>query len=174
MDWCLIKWICVACISPATCLMFLAVALELSYFLASWSSLLAGNLSNSTLPSFMVFETKSSSCRKNQNISLCKIWAISGGYFVRLTCGCILLYHSSTLLDPWWKLLNKSNLAHTLLDWGLQNSSNPVQIVSNFNSSSVKPQDTYWSIPKSLLQAMTFLHLLYNTVSVQRQNTPVP
>ena len=77
--WCLIKWICVARISPATCLMCLAVALELSYFLASWHTLVAGNLSKPTLPSFMVFETKSSSHRKNQNISLCKILAVFVG-----------------------------------------------------------------------------------------------
>ena len=138
--------------------MCLAMTLELLYFLASWHTLLAGNLSKSTLPSFMFFETKSSSCRKNQNISLCKILAVSGGYFMRLTCAYTLLYHSSTLLDPWQKLVNKSNLACTSLDWSLQNSSNWVQIVSNCNSSLVKPQDTYWSMPKSLLQAMTFLH----------------
>ena len=106
----------------------------------------------------MVLETKSSSCRKNENISLGKIFAVSGGYFARLTCACTLLYHSSTLLDLWKKLVNKSNLVHTSLDWGLQNSSDWVQIVSNFNSSLVKPQDTYWSIPKFPLQAMTFLH----------------
>ena len=129
--------------------MCLAVAFELSYFLASWHTLLAGNLSKSTLPSFMVLETKSSPCRKNKNISLCKIFAGSGGCFVRLTCACTLLYYSSTLLDPWQKLVKKSNLAHTSLDWGLQNSS---------NSSLVNPQDTYWSIPKSPLQTMTFLH----------------
>ena len=140
------------------CLTFLAVAFELSYFLASWHTLLAGNLSKSTLPLFMVFETNSSSHRKNQNISLCKILAVSGGYFVRLACPCTLLYHSSTLLDPWWKLVNKSNLAHTSLDWDLQNSSNWHQIVSNSNSSFVKPLDTYWSIPKSPLQTITFLH----------------
>ena len=61
-------------------------------------------------------------------------------------------------LDPWQKLVNKSNLAQTLLDWGLQISSNQDQIVSNSNSSFVKPEDTYWSIPKSPLQAITFLH----------------
>ena len=131
VHWCLIKGICVACISPATCQLCLAMVFELSYFLASWHTLLAGNLSKSTLPSFMIFETKSSSHQKNQNISLCKILAVSGGYFMRLTCACTLLYHSSKLLDPWKKLVNKSNLACTSLDWGLQNSSNCVQIVSN-------------------------------------------
>ena len=91
-------------------------------------------------------------------MSLCKIFAVSGGYFARLTRACTQLYHSSALSDPWWKLVNKSNLACTSLDWGLQNSSNWDQIVSNSNSSFVKPHDTYWSIQKSPLQAMTFLH----------------
>ena len=158
VHWCLIRWIWVACISPAICLICLAVAFELSYVFASWCTLLAGNLSRSTLPSFMVLETNSSSHRRNQNMSLWKIFAVSGGYFVRLTCACTQLYLSSTLFDPWWKLVNKSNLACTSLDWGLQNSSNQDQIFSNSNSSFVKPHDTYWSIPKSPLQAMTFLH----------------
>ena len=158
VHWCLIRWIWVACISPATCLIYLAVALELSYFFASWYTLLAGNLSRSLLPSFMVLETNSSSLRKNQNISLCKIFAVSDGYFARLIWAYTQLYHSSTLFDPWWKLLNKSNLACTSLDWGLQNSSNLEQIVFNSYSSLVKFQDTYWSIPKSPLQAMIFLH----------------
>ena len=82
----------------------------------------------------------------------------SGGYFARLIWACTQLYHSSTLFYPWWKLVNKSNLACTSLDWGLQNSSNWDQIVSKSNSSFVKPHDTYWSIPKCPLQAMTFLH----------------
>ena len=32
VHWCLMRWIWVACISPATCLICLAVAIELSYF----------------------------------------------------------------------------------------------------------------------------------------------
>ena len=100
VHWCLIRWIWVACISPATCLICLAVVFEVSYFFARWHTLLAGNLSRSTLPSFMVLETNSSSCRKNQNMSLCKIFATSGGYFARLTCACTQFYQSSTLLTP--------------------------------------------------------------------------
>ena len=115
-------------------------------------------MSRATLPSFMVLETNSSSCRKNQTMCLCKIFAVSGGYFARLTWAYTQLYHSSTLFDPWQKLVNKSNLACTSLDWGLQNSSNQDQIVSNSNSSFIKPHDTYWSMQKSPLQAMTFLH----------------
>ena len=143
VHWCLMRWIWVACISLATCFICLAMAFELSYFFASWHTLLAGNLSRSTLPSFMVLETNSSSCRKNQNMSLCKIFAVSGGYLVRLTCACTRLYHSSTHFDPWWNLVNKSNLANTSLNWGLKISSNQDQIVSNSNSSFVKSHDTY-------------------------------
>ena len=91
-------------------------------------------------------------------MSLCMISAVWGGYFARLIWACTQLYHSSTLLDPWLKLVSKSNLAHTSLDWGLQNSSNWDQIVSNSNSSLVKPHDMYWPIPKSPLQAINFLH----------------
>ena len=49
------------------------VALELSSFLASCLTLLAGSFSRSTLLSLMVLETKSSYLRKNQKMSLCKI-----------------------------------------------------------------------------------------------------
>ena len=99
------------------------VAFELSSFLASCCTLLAGNFSKSTLPSLMVLDTNSSSLRKNQNMSLCRILAVSGGYFARFTCTCTTLYHSSTLQFPWQKLVNRSNLARTLLDCSLQYSS---------------------------------------------------
>ena len=70
--WCHIKWMWVACGSLATFLMCLAVVLELSIFLANCLNLLAGNLFKSMLLSLMVFNTNSSSLRKNQNIcSLC-------------------------------------------------------------------------------------------------------
>ena len=45
---CLRRLICVAWGSPATCLICLAVAFELSIFLVSWCTLFAGNLSRST------------------------------------------------------------------------------------------------------------------------------
>ena len=79
VHWCLRRFICAACGSPATCLIWHAVALELSSFWASCLTLLAGNFSRSTLPSLMVLETKSSSLRKNQKMSLCIILAVSGG-----------------------------------------------------------------------------------------------
>ena len=74
--WCLRRLICAACGSPATCLIWCTVALELSSFLASCLTLLAGIFSRSTLPSLMVFETNSSSLKKNQKMSLCKILAV--------------------------------------------------------------------------------------------------
>ena len=73
-----------------------------------------------------------------------------------------MLYHSSTLLLPCWKLVSKSKWALTSLDCGLQNSSNLSHIVSKYKSSLGKLQDMYWSIPKSPLQAITFLHFYFS------------
>ena len=56
----------VACRSQATCLIWCTVAFELLNFFASCQTLLAGNLSRSTLPSVTVLDTKFSSCKKNQ------------------------------------------------------------------------------------------------------------
>ena len=143
MCWCLIKCIWVACGSLATCLMCLAVALELSIFLESWCTLLAGNLFKSVTVNYG-FETNSSSLRKKkQKISLCKILTDSCGYLAKATCVCTELYHSSILLLPCLKLVSKSNLALTSLDWGLQNSSNFSHITSRASSLFVKFQDTY-------------------------------
>ena len=122
-----------------------------------WTCLL-GNFSKSTLPSFMVLDTNSLSCKKNQNMSQCRILAVSGVCLAKLTCAYIALYHSSTLLLPCLNLLRRSNREFTSLDCGLQNSSYLPQIVSKSSTSADKPQDRYWSIPKSLLQAITFLH----------------
>ena len=115
--------LCSLCRSPDTCLIWHAVDLELSSFLASCLTLLAGNFSRSTLPSLMVFETNSSSLNKNQKMSLCKILAVSGGYLARLTWAFTALYHSSTLLLPRQKLVRRSNLACTSFDCSLQKSS---------------------------------------------------
>ena len=106
--------------SPDTCFICLTVAFELSNFLANWHILLTGNLLTLMLPSLMVLDTKSSSLRKNQNMSLCSILAVSGGYLAKFTCACMALYHSSMLWFPWWKLVSRSNLAWTSLDCGLQ------------------------------------------------------
>ena len=160
--WYHMRLTCTVSGSPATCLMCLAVALELPIFLASWCTLLAANFSRSTPPSLIVLDTNSSSHRKNWNISQCKILAVSGGYLARLIWACTALYHSSTLLLACLKLVTRSNWALTLLDWSLQNYSNLSHIVSRLNSSLDKHHETYWSIPKSLLQAMTFLHFCFS------------
>ena len=139
------------CGSLVTCFMCFAVTWELSNFFASWQTVLAGNLFNSTCPSTTGLETKDLSFRKNQNISLCKIWAVAWGYLTRATCVCTVLYHSFTIHSPCLKLVNKSNLALTSLACGLQNSSNLFHMTSNVNSSDGIFQDTYWSRPKSPL-----------------------
>ena len=139
-------------------LIWFTVALELSIFLASCLTLLSGNFSRSTLLSFMVLDTNSSSCRKNQKMSWCKIFAVSGEYLASLTWACTALYHSSTLLFPCQKLVRRSKWACTSLVCGLQNSLYFPQIVSRLRSSFYKSLGAYWSIPKFPLQAMTFLH----------------
>ena len=70
----------VICRSPATCLMWHVVALEFSSFFVGSLTLLAGNLSKSTLPSVMVLGTKSSSHRKKQKKYLGVILLCLGGY----------------------------------------------------------------------------------------------
>ena len=95
-------------------------------------------------------------------MSLCKILAVSRGYFARLIWAWTALHHSSMLLFPWQKLVNKSKWALTSLAWGLQNSSKCSQIVSKLRSSLGRFQDTYWSIPKSPIQATTFLHFWHS------------
>ena len=123
--------------------MCLAVALELYIFLTNWHTLLAGNLFKSMLLSLMVFDTNSLFLRKNQKIYLCKILAVSCQYLAKATCVCTMLYHSFTLLIPHLKLVSKSNLALTSLDWDLQISSNFSHITSWASSSFVKIQDTH-------------------------------
>ena len=95
-----VNWFGPAWGSPDTCFICLAMAFELSNFLANWCTPLAGNLSRLMLPSLMVLDTKSSSFRKNQNMSLCSILAVSGGYLAKFTCACMALYHSSMLWPP--------------------------------------------------------------------------
>ena len=162
MHWHLRRLICAACGSPATCLIWHAVALKLSILFASYHTLLAGNLSKSTSPSLMVLDTNSSSHRKKQKMSLCKSLAVAVGYLARLSCTCTTLYHSSTLLLPCLKLMRRSKWALTSFDYGLQNSSHFPQIVSKVNSSAGKHHETYWSMSKSPLQAITFLHFCHS------------
>ena len=158
--WCPSKFTWAACGSLDIFLMCLAVDLDDSNLLASCLTLLAEHFSRLMLESLIVLETNSSSLRKNQNVLLCNILAVSAGYFARLICVWMVLYHSSTLVSPYRKLVKRSNLALILLVWGLQNSSNLFHIISKHNSSWGKHHDTYWSIPKSPDQATTFLHFL--------------
>ena len=116
------------------------------------------HLSKSMFESLMVLETNSSSFRKNQNISLCKILAVSGGYSARDTWAWTAFYHSLTDLFPCLKFVSRLNLALTSLVCGLQKSSYLDHVTSKLKSSVGKHHDTYWSIPKSPLNTMTFLH----------------
>ena len=107
----------------------------------------------------MVLETNSSSFRKDHNISLCKILAVSGRYLARDTWAWTSLYHSLTNLFPCLKLVSRSNLALTSFVCGLQKSSYFDQITTKLKFSGGKHHGTYWSIPKSPLYTVTFLHL---------------
>ena len=98
---------------------------------------------------------------KLENVSM-KDLSSFWGYLARLTCAWTTLYHSSMLQLPCPKLVRRSKWAHTLFDWGLQNSSNFPQIVSNVNFSDGKLQDTYWSMPKSPDHAINFLHFWHS------------
>ena len=82
--WCLNKFTWVACGSLDIFLMCPAVDLDDSNLLASCLTLLDGNVSRSMLESLIVLDTNSSCLGKNQNMSLCKIFAVSAGYFARL------------------------------------------------------------------------------------------
>ena len=141
------RLICAACGSPATCLICL--------FLASWCTLLVKNVSRSKLPSLIVWDTNSSSFKKNQNISWCKILAVSGGYLGRLTWACTTFYHSSTLQFPCLKLVNPYFIA-------LQNSSNLYHILSNLSSFWASSMTHIGPSPKSPLNAITFLHCCFS------------
>ena len=63
---------------------------------------------------------------------------------------------------PWQKLVNRSKWALTLLDWGFQNSSNLSHIVFKLSSYLGRLDDTYWSIPKYPVHAITFLHCCFS------------
>ena len=106
------------------------------------------------------FRNKFFILEKEPKIYLWRILALSGGYLARATWVLTVLSHSSTNLFPCQKLVRRSNGALTSFDWGLQNFSNFSQIVSRVSSSEDRLQETYWSMPKSPFQAITFLHFL--------------
>ena len=158
--WCLNKFTWVACGSLDIFLMCLAVDLDDYNLLEKCLTLVAGKFFRINVGIINCFTENSSSLRKKQNMSVCKIFAVSAGYFARLNCAWTALCHSSTLISPCLKLVQRSNLALTSMVWGLQNSSNVFNIISKHKSSGGKYQDTNWSIPKSPDQATTFLHFL--------------
>ena len=121
--WCLTRLTWAAWGSLTTCLIWYVVAFDASTFLANCLTLFAGNFSKSTLLSFMLLDTNSSSFKKNHNISLCKILGLSGGYLARDTFPCIALYHSSTDWFPCLKHVSRSNLVVISCACCLQESS---------------------------------------------------
>ena len=112
--WCLLggnsvlcKFTCAACGSLDTCLMCLSVGLKDSNFFASCLTLLPRNLSRSIFESFIVWHTKFSSFRKKNKICLCRIFAVSCGYLIKLIWFWTALYHLSTEWSSYLKLLNR-------------------------------------------------------------------
>ena len=92
-------------------------------------------------------------------MSLVRIAAVSGGYSHNGMCACTTLYHSSMLLLPCQKVINKLNLAWTALDCGLQKCSNLDHIVCNVTYSVGRTHEMYISSPASPDHWITFLHL---------------
>ena len=78
-SWCLSRLICTACGSPATCFIWCVVALELSNFLVSCCTLLAGNFSRSMLPSLKQTLHPSGKNKKNVPVKdLCSFRRVLG------------------------------------------------------------------------------------------------
>ena len=95
--------------SPATCLMYLAVALELSIFLASWHTLLGVNLSRSTLSSLIVLVTNSSSLRKNQRYPYVVSWqSLEGIWQDWSMLGLLCTIHQCFLYLVWSLSVNQN------------------------------------------------------------------
>ena len=71
---------------------------------------------------------------KNQKMSLVRIKGVSGGYSHNGICTCTALHHSSMLLLPGQKDVNRSKHSHTAFDCGSQKSSNLDHIAYNVMS----------------------------------------
>ena len=80
---------------------------------------------------------------------LVRIAAVSGGYSHNGMCACPALHHSSMLLLPCQKVVNKSNCACTAFDCGLQKSSNLDYMVCNVTSAVGRAHEMYISSPAS-------------------------
>ena len=151
--------------------MYLAVALELSILLANCLTLLAGKLFKSMLLSLMVFDTNSSSLRKNQNISLCTILAVSCGYFAKLIWACTSLYHSSTEWSPWRSWLT----GQTLLWLHLSMVYRTLQIWSKWHPSTILLGGASTRIHTGLFQnLLTRLSLSCIFLSLQALQAHIP
>ena len=87
-----------------------------------------------------------------------EIVAVSLGYSDNGMCASTVLYHSSMLLLPYQKAVNKSNLAQTALDCGLQKSLNLDHMVCNVMSSFGRFHDIYILSPASPDHWITCLH----------------
>ena len=120
----------------------------------------------SMLPSVMVLAINSLSVMKNQKMSLVRIAAVSLEYSHNGMYASTTLYHSSMLLLPCQKAVNKSNLAQTALDCGLQKSLNLDHMVCNVTSSVGRFHEIYISSPASPDHWNTFLHLALNDAVV--------
>ena len=108
--------------------------------------------------------------KKKQTISSMKylgcLWWVFGKidwprttFNLRTYCIIPLIYTSCTLPEACQEI--KVGL-YFILPWDLLNSSKHSQIVSKLRSSLGRLQDTYWSMPKSPLQATTFLHFWHS------------
>ena len=141
------------------CLMCFKVALLDSSFLPICRTLAAGYCARSVLPSLMVLAINSLSVMKNQKMSLVRMAAVYLGYSHNGMCISTALYHSSMLLLPCQKAVNKSNLEWTALDCGLQKSWNLDHMVCNVTLSVWRFHEIYISSPASPDHWITFLHL---------------
>ena len=144
------------CMVDVCCLMCLTVDLLDSSYLAICCTFTAGYCARSVLPSFIVLTINSLSVMKNQKMSLVRIAAVSGGYSHNGMCTCISLYHSSMLLLPCQKVVNKSNRACTAFDCGLHKSSNLDHMVCNVTSAVGRTHEMYISSPASPDHWITF------------------
>ena len=127
-------------------------------FLASCLTLLAGNFWRSILEWFIVLETTLSSFRKKtEYISVqdtCSFWWVLGKRYLSLNYIVLLIIRSILLSEACQQVKSGSKFIGV---W-LVKYSYLEHITSKHKFSSDKHHDTYWSIPKSLLYAMTFWH----------------
>ena len=101
VHWCLSRLISTACGAPATCFIWHTVALELSIHFASCHTLLAGNLSKSTLPSLIVLDTNLHHIGKTRKYPCARSWLFLGVIWpdwLVLALHCTIHLHSCCLV----------------------------------------------------------------------------